>query len=593
MNAKRPLFDPSEYLSGNDSSQTMPRTQFANAERSLTVQRSALWAAYGDALGWISELTNDKGLKRRTSGASLEKPLKWTRRIGGPAGVNVPLPVGCYSDDSQLRLATCRAIRTDGFDVEAFAKVELPVWLSYALGGGKSTSAAASNIAKPRVQWFANTFRNWTNSGGNGAAMRIQPHVWSANSPDDPTTFLQDVIRNAICTHSHPIGLSGATIHALALAHAITKGCSPSPEELLDSTNVVADFQMMIENDFEVSNYWLPEFEKSSGAFRDAWNSAINDCRVAIRTAAKASEATGSRGYAEVVNELKLRDPARRGSGMLTAIAAVALTWCESSPEKALIIAANELGTDTDTIATMAGAILGAVSDADPPVDVLDVDLFRSEAKRMSDIAAGLDVSGHKYPDLLHWSAPKTRADSLVSLDEGRLHVLGMGDAEPLDSPVQSRQKDFQWQWIRVDTGQTLLIKRRAKLAMKSIPNVLHQVTQPSHDIQKAETTSGDVRPQSDAARVEEARPTATSQPIPMGNSLPRIPHQSPVEDMVTYLERHNYEDEYIGRALRRMAEKGTMGQIAAFLSVVVDRLQSRRGGFSDREGRTPSDRKP
>ena len=593
MNAKRPLFDPSEYLSENDSSQTMPHTQSADADRSLTVQRSALWAAYGDALGWISELTNERGLKRRTSGASLEKPLKWTRRIGGPAGVNVPLPAGCYSDDSQLRLATCRAIRTDGFDVEAFAKVELPVWLSYALGGGKSTSAAASNIAKPRVQWFANTFRNWTNSGGNGAAMRIQPHVWSAVSPEDPTTFLQDVIRNAICTHSHPIGLSGATIHALALANAITKGCSPSPEELLDSTNFVADFQMMIENDFEVSNYWLPEFEKSFGAFSDAWNSTINDCRLAIRTAARASEAKGSRGYAEVVKELKLRDPARRGSGMLTAIAAVALTWCESMPEKALIIAANELGTDTDTIATMAGAILGTVSDSDPPVDVLDAELFRSEAKRMSDIAAGLDVSGHTYPDLLHWSAPKTRADSLVSFDEGRLHVLGMGDADALGPPIQSRQRDFLWQWIKLDIGQTLLIKRRAKLAMRNIPNVLHQVTKPSHDIPKAETTSGDVRPGSEAARDEKARPTATSQPIPMETSSPRIPHHFPVEDMVTYLERHNYEDVHIGRALRRMAEKGTMGQVASFLSVVVDHLRSRSSGLSDGEGKEPPDRQP
>ena len=92
------------------------------------------------------------------------------------------LPAGCYSDDTQLRLATGRAIRPDSFDVEAFAKVELPVWLGYALGAGKSTSAAALNLSKPRTSWFANTFKGWTESGGNGAAMRIQPHVWAARS---------------------------------------------------------------------------------------------------------------------------------------------------------------------------------------------------------------------------------------------------------------------------------------------------------------------------------------------------------------------------------------------------------------------------
>ena len=128
----------------------------------------------------------------------------WKRRIGGRAGVTVALPQGCYSDDSQLRLATGRAIRSDGFDVEMFAKVELPVWLSYALGAGRSTSAAATNLARRKVQWFANTFKDWTNSGGNGAAMRIQPHVWAARNLDDPMTFLPDVVRNSICTHSHP-----------------------------------------------------------------------------------------------------------------------------------------------------------------------------------------------------------------------------------------------------------------------------------------------------------------------------------------------------------------------------------------------------
>ena len=35
-------------------------------ERAVCIERSALWAAYGDALGWISELTDTAGLMRRT-----------------------------------------------------------------------------------------------------------------------------------------------------------------------------------------------------------------------------------------------------------------------------------------------------------------------------------------------------------------------------------------------------------------------------------------------------------------------------------------------------------------------------------------------
>ena len=154
-------------------------------ERRLRVRGSAIWAAYGDSLGWISELADEAGLRRRIGLSKLSEPLEWTRRIGGRFGITTTIPKGCYSDDSQLRLATGRAIGPDGFDVEAFAKVELPVWLSYALGGGKSTTSAAERLANSRrSQWYNNTFKGWCNSGGNGAAMRIQPHAWAGRSTE-------------------------------------------------------------------------------------------------------------------------------------------------------------------------------------------------------------------------------------------------------------------------------------------------------------------------------------------------------------------------------------------------------------------------
>src|SRR5205085_11023144 len=105
-------------------------------DRSHAVVRSALWAAAGDAIGWITELSRgEAGVERRSGVSFVSEPVAWQRRIGGRNGVVVPLPAGIYSDDSQLRLSVCRATRGDGvFDVEPFAKIELPVWTSYALG---------------------------------------------------------------------------------------------------------------------------------------------------------------------------------------------------------------------------------------------------------------------------------------------------------------------------------------------------------------------------------------------------------------------------------------------------------------------------
>ena len=526
----------------------------------LQVRRSALWAAYGDALGWISELTDAAGLKRRTVGEPLRRPIQWKRRIGGRTGITASLPVGCYSDDSQLRLATGRAIHTDGFDVEAFAKVELPVWLSYALGGGKSTAAAATNLVKPKAVWYANTFKGWTRSGGNGAAMRVQPHVWAARTRDIPESFLPDVVRNAVCTHSHPTGLIGAVLHALALAHVMAKGTCMSPRDFLDAVEVAANLPDMIRNDTEVGNYWLGAFEREAESFAAAWARAVAESKEAIRLAS-GTGTTGETGYGLVVERLGLRDPARRGSGMLTAVAAVALIWCESQPEEALRIAANALATDTDTIATMAGAILGAAAERDPPVEVLDAELFRSEADRLAAIARGKRPMGHQYPDLLHWSAPRTRADTLAQARDGGLFVRGLGCAEATSEPIPSPKGDFQWQWLKLRSGQSLLMKRRRNLVAWGDADALPRDRLPSRS---PPLSSG-----AEAGSIPEGKKddlaTRASRPA-------KAPFE--LQKALDYLDKNKDNDERIGKLIRRVVNKGSPGEIGGFVAALIDTLR-------------------
>lgn len=530
------------------------------------VQRSALWSAYGDALGWISELTDVKGLARRTANSRLDRPIEWKRRIGGRAGVTATLPRGCYSDDTQLRLATGRAIQSYGFDVESFAKVELPIWLSYALGGGRSTTAAAANLARRRVQWYANEFKGWTDSGGNGAAMRIQPHVWAARDPSDPMSFILDVLRNSICTHSHPRGMVGASIHALALADTMTNRRYPSPDRLLSATSVAAEIPEIVGGDFEIGGQWRPAFERESGTFGEAWSRAIEECQNAILRAAD-TKGNGSERYSSIVERLELRDPVRRGEGIRTAVAAVGLGWCELQPELALSIAANAIGTDTDTIATMAGAMLGAVAEKEPPVGILDAELIRSEAGRLAEIALGGKPQGHRYPDLLHWSAPKGRADALVELEGRGLWMLGFGGAVAQGEPMPASQRNFSWQWVKLATGQTLFVKRRSKLA-KAVEDRGMPPTRPSD-----QALSADVYPKevADAPTVDDEPPSDIP---PQTTAERQTKSKDDIETMIDYLERHNYEDRLVGQALRRVVNKCTDGQLAAFSAVLFKRLR-------------------
>ena len=555
------------------SGKTMPVIPHEDAtpgdfgKRGSRIERSALWAAYGDALGWISELTDTAGLLRRTGGEPLNKPIAWKRRIGGRSGVVASLPQGCYSDDSQLRLATSRAIRSDGFDVEAFAKVELPVWLSYGLGGGKGTSAAATHLVRQKSTWWSNQFKGWTLSGGNGAAMRIQPHVWAAQSLEDPESYLPDVVRNAVCTHSHPTGLMGAVLHAQCVAQATKSGLIPSPDDLYVAIQVAGRLPAIIEHDTELG-YWRAAFEQETGDFDKAWDRAANEAREAVKLICSSmANKTGEELYRSIVDTLQLRDAKRRGSGMLTALAATALAWCESRPEEAMRIAANSIGTDTDTIATMAGAVIGATADALPPVDVLDAKLFLNEARRMSAIASGDNPPSHPYPDLLHWSAPKTRADALVHSDDGGLVVRGLGQADKLvEEPVVSKGGEFRWQWIKLEFGQTLLIKRR------------------DHLVNIKEAQESDVTGYDTGGKIQSRMKNHLEDPdfpdTPRTKSQiedDEAPNQEETHDVqvvVSYVEKHINDDLVVGRALRRVVHKGTMGEIAAFNAALIDLLR-------------------
>ena len=594
---------PLTALPGREPAPDSVRGDVDAKDRRIRVERSSLWAAYGDALGWISELTDESGLLRRTSDQPLVRPIAWKRRIGGRTGITASLPQGCYSDDSQLRLSTSRSISPSRFDVEAFAKIELPVWLSYALGGGRATSAAAANLARPKVPWFANQFKGWTNSGGNGAAMRVQPHVWAAAALEKPESYLIDVLRNAVCTHSHPIGILGAVLHALALAKALASGCCPSQSDLMEAVDVAATIPELIREDTEIGNYWLAAFQREGGSFDEAWSQAVAESKEAIR-AVSGTETGGApeQRYAAMVEQLRLREPNRRGNGILTAVAAAALPWCEPSPEQALQIAANAIGTDTDTIATMAGAILGATADAEPPVEVLDADLFRAEAARLSEIARGNQPKGHDYPDLLHWSPPKGRAYALARIHDGGLSVSGLGRAKELDQPIQASTNKFQWQWLRLEIGQSLLIKRCQEL----------DVARDEHGQFRRSPKGGGVSEAHSAVRTQTDRSHSEGRnQVPEGGTRqedetiePKRPKGLDLQRALEYVAVHSSDDKIVGKALRRVVNEGTPAEIAGFTAGLVELLwqsestrprvvyQSGRGAMGDHSPAPTPDRK-
>lgn len=466
------------------------------------IVNSALWAAYGDSLGFITELAvNASVVKSRIGSATVGKTVPWTRRIGGKFGADCELPSGCYSDDTQLRLSTSRAIRSDGsFDVEAFAKIELPVWTSYALGAGRGSKAAASALARDGVNWFSNFFNtqgtSYIQGGGNGGAMRIQPHVWSMHTKSDQKLLIEGITKNSICTHGHARGILGAVFHGLCLRHVLLNNSIPGYNdcgEIIQSLDEVAYF---VENDPDLRLFWLPIWEQNTGMrFRDACLKVKNEMHLDISILASIPSGNPEVYYKNAVESLGALDERERGSATKTALLAVALSFAfgPDSIENGLLAAANLLGSDTDSIASMAGALLGCISERKPEHDILDRQYITKQAERMAKIALGEPVDHIQYPDLMKWNPPKTQQDSVIAGESG-LEVLLLGKVVVEGDTFSTPRSDAGvWQWLSLESGQTILAKRKKipsiiknekLVTIKSIP-IKHPIF--SHQVDPAE----------------------------------------------------------------------------------------------------------
>ncbi len=446
-----------------------------NIEQSQIVN-SALWAAYGDALGFITELADKKILKIRTGLEQINQLVPWKRKVGGKFGAIVELPSGAYSDDTQLRLATSRAIKSNGhFAIHSFSKIEIPVWQNYALGAGRGCKAAANALTKNNVTWMNNFFDvkgfNYINGGGNGAAMRIQPHVWSASDLNDNDKYILDVVKNAVTTHGHPRAIAGAVFHALSLAYTLLNHRLPGIAEFRIFNDWILEIPRIVTMDINLETIWQTQYESSAAITLDhAFSVVHKEVESLISQVSDWLQST-DKSYQSLASTLDLFDEKTRGSGTLTAVAAsAAALLIDDMPVDTLLQGVvNTLGTDTDSIATMMGAMIGVVIDQKPPGSLQDEEYIIEEAQRLHTISQGGIASSFDYPDAMTYKAPSSLVDYITNRDN-YLYMYPFGATSELQPPFKinsgTNNATF-YQWVKSSFGQSFLIKRRDYDAIK------------------------------------------------------------------------------------------------------------------------------
>ena len=149
------------------------------------------------------------------------------------------------------------------------------------------------------------------------------------------------------------------------------------------------------------------------------------------------------------------------------------------------------------------------------------------------------------------------------------MYVRGLGRAKAMGDAIQSRDSRFQWQWLQVENGQTLLIKRRERLAQapeySDVPS-----SSPSPD-SGSDVANGS--PSLSRSTLEaKSSPTSHSPNIESGDELPRKRRTGlNLEAALRYIAARSGDDRIVGEALRRVVNEGTPGELAGFTAGLVE----------------------
>ena len=329
-----------------------------------------LGAAYGDALGWPNERIRKSEIAKQQQ-ASLKEFRKWFRKSGGRFfSYEEIIEAGEYSDDTQLILCLSRSLLHGNMWWEHFTLMELPFWTLYERGGGGATKRAANAWIAGLSPWNINQkpqeLKRYFNAGGNGVAMRVLPHIIRLFNSKDFKSISINVMRDGVSTHGHPRALLGALAYSYALWISLKKEVKLAYGELVEDLIKNIEVWSALPEVSKLPKSWWMQAENTLPNYIKLWESTkfeilgyLKVCRTEIGKGALSNDN-------EVLKNLQCFNRQISGAGTVAAIAAVYLaSRYAADPMNGVIKAAFAIGSDTDTIASMTGGILGCINGTD------------------------------------------------------------------------------------------------------------------------------------------------------------------------------------------------------------------------------------
>lgn len=321
--------------------------------------RGAILAtAIGDALGWPNE---PRSRNRSKKLKNFDNFIEWKRSSFVPRWHDEVILPGEYSDDTQLMLSIARSIIAGDWE-NFFAEKELPFWLNYERGGGGALLKATRAYKEGVFPWEHKYARTYFNAGGNGATMRILPHVIATANAADISSLMIDVIRDTRITHGHPRAFLGTTCYAYALNYLLKKETileyGELVEAVIDGQNVWAD-----DLNIEFFREWIDlSNQYTEYDFIEEWN------KTRSRMIRQLEFIKMSLNKGLILDDIKILEElecfgSAGGAGDVAILASIYLaSRYANNPSTGIKISAFTVGMDTDTIASITGGLLGMLN---------------------------------------------------------------------------------------------------------------------------------------------------------------------------------------------------------------------------------------
>lgn len=374
-------------------------------------------AAIGDALGWITEFEKSSdSLKLKYGTDYISNFYEWKKEVGGRFNGYIDnMTKGSYSDDTQLMLSVARSIKVDGtIDREYFSKIELPNWLLYARGAGRTIKNAARKIERKSAKWNSNFFNfkagnttiDYRESGANGAAMRILPIALANFGEIDK--IKEEIFANSIVTHGHPRAIIGAMLYG----YAIDTILKFRPEHFTYEaflTELGKDIHQKLSIPFiQKASFssWEKEWNsKAKIPFKEEYQTVLNETQQYLRDVYKSL--TNRTDDEKALRNLGCYNSETKGSGTSTVIAGIFLC-CKyhNEPIRGIEQAVNSIGTDTDSIAAFAGGLIGSLHGTSIIPErfksIQDLNYLENIANRLLEISESraTEIKGDSFPNL-------------------------------------------------------------------------------------------------------------------------------------------------------------------------------------------------